>query len=45
MIATNGDEELSKILAEATIKTGKNGIVHLEPSRTVETRLLVRKRG
>ena len=44
MISTNGDEQLSQILAEATAKTGEHGIVHLEPSRTMDTHLIVRDR-
>jgi chaperonin GroEL len=41
MVSTNYDEFLSKLLSEAVFESGKNGTVHIEPSRSLDTFLLV----
>jgi len=40
MVSTNYDEWLSELLSEAVFKTGKNGIVHIEPNQTFDTTLI-----
>ncbi len=42
MVSTNYDEWLSELLSEAVFKTGKNGIVHIEPNQTFDTSLIVK---
>jgi len=42
MVSTNYDEWLSELLSEAVFKTGKNGIVHIEPNQTFDTTLIVK---
>ena len=41
LVSTNYDEYVAELLAEAVHKTGKNGIVHIEPNPTFDTGLMV----
>jgi len=43
MVSTNYDEYLSKLLSEAVYQTGKNGTIHIEPGRSFDTTLIVKK--
>jgi chaperonin GroEL len=40
-IAANGDETIGKLIAEAMQKVGKNGVITVEESKTIETSLEV----
>lgn len=40
-IAANGDETVGKLIAEAMQKVGKDGVITVEESKTIETSLEV----